>query len=318
MNKPSWIHFPILALRLEVVMLDSFRLPLFAGSLFRGVMGWALKEVCSPRVYSYLFETTSNRPGQSDASRPFILVPPTQARQLRAGDRLTFELRLLGQGCDYLPEFTDAVMRAGERGLGKKGARFELNKILVREGPRSWVCYDSVCGWAQAYQPLPSALGAFARLPLSHPGTIQLAFETPTRLVIEGEPTREPSFETVMRALYRRLNVLLEVHGGGWDQLTLLDCLDELREIEATHNVEWVDWERTSNRQRQRHLMGGLVGVSQYWGPFRPEWLALLAAGEVLNIGKAATFGMGCYHLLFPEDEASFSSTRSATGPTLL
>lgn len=297
-------------------MLDAFRLPPFAGSMFRGVLGWALKDVCSPQLYSYLFETISARPGQSDASRPFILVPPTQARRLKAGDRLTLELRLLGQGCDHLPEFIDAVIYAGDKGLGRGGARYELSKIVVRDGRRPWVCFDAMCGWDQAYQPLPSALGSFVRMPPNCPWRLQIVFDTPTRLVTGGTPSPEPSFEILMRALYRRLNVLLEVHGGETEQLTLLPYLHELGQIESFHQLEWVDWERTSNRQRQRHVMGGVVGVCEFRGDFLPEWLALLTAGEVLNIGKAATFGMGSYHVLYPEDDDSFSSTRTAMGPT--
>lgn len=299
-RQPGWTHLPVLCLRMELRMQDHFRLPPFAGSTFRGARGWALKKVCPPPVYRYLFETASDRPGQTDASRPFILCPPTQGRDLKVGQRLSVELKLLGQGCEHLADFVEAVMLAGEHGLGKQKARFELVKIVVHDGTRPWVCFDAACGWEGAYQPMPSALGAFARVPFAVPDQLTLVFETPTRLVWQGEPLTTPDFPVVMRALYRRLNALLDVHGASSDSLTLLGQMEELEETWAQHDVEWMDWERRSNRQQRRHVMGGLVGTSTYHGHFRREWLELLAAGQVLHLGKATTFGMGRYRLILP------------------
>ena len=124
--------------------------------------------------------------------------------------------------------------------------------------------------------------------------------DTPTRLVEHGQPVLDPEFAVVMKALYRRINALLEVHHGNDAGLSLLGELDELEEIEAETLVNWVTWERTSNRQNRRHAMGGLVGQCTYYGRFRPEWLEILAAGQLLHLGKAATFGMGGYRLELP------------------
>ena len=296
----TWLHFPVLVLTLELKMRESFKLPPFAGSMFRGVLGWALKEVCGPSLYSYLFETVSKNPGQADASRPFVLIPPLEARQLKAEERLVIELRLLGSGCEYLPEFIEALLLAGDNGLGRQKARFELSKILVDDGARKWVCFDSVVGWDGAYQPLPSALGAFLKLPIEFPSSLELRFETPTRLVYHGAPAESPDFVSLMRALYRRINGIVSVHSGECESLTLLGQTEELAAVFTEHEVEWVDWERTSNRQRRRHVMGGFVGAARYHGDFRPEWLALLKAGEILHIGKATTFGMGRYRVSWP------------------
>lgn len=297
---PDWTHFPIISLKIEIALLDSFQLPAFAGSMFRGVLGWALKEVCGPGLYSYLFETSSELPGQSTAARPYILIPPINHRAVKAAQRLNFQLRLLGDGCHYLPEFIDALLLAGDRGLGKKQARFKILKIIANEGNKQWVCFDDNLGWEQSYQPLPCALGSFARIPSGAPSSIQIIFETPTKLVNEGEPELKPSFEVVMRSIYRRLNSLLEVHSKGSEGPSLLNKLEEAKEIESYHRLEWIDWKRTSNRQHKRHSMGGIIGTSQYHGWFLREWIALLTAGEVLNLGKGTTFGMGCYKIIFP------------------
>lgn len=290
-TSPQWYHFPVLVLRIELRMLDSFRLPPFAGSMFRGALGWALKEVCAPEVYSYLFETASDARGQSDGSRPFLLLPPLEMRNLRQGKRFSIDLRLWGNGTSFLPEFTEAVMLAGERGLGREKARFELTKVLVNEGRRQWVAYDENMGWERAYMPVPSALGAFGTAPQTQ--ELCVKFITPTRLVDEGSRAETPHFNILIRAAYRRLRSLLSLHGSVEKLPTLLPDIEQTHTIAASHHVEWTDWERTSQRQKRRHTMGGLVGASLFRGHFQPEWLSVLKACEVIHVGKATTFGMG-------------------------
>lgn len=291
-RSPQWQHFPVTVLRLEFMMTDRFTLPPFAGSMFRGALGWSLKEVCEESVYRYLFETTSSAPGRRDASRPFLLVPPLGQRKLRSGDRFQLALRLWGEGTKFLPEMTYALMLAGEWGLGREKAKFELTKVIVDEGPKQWVAYDHALGWDRAYLPMPSALGSFSSV--TNPARqIEVDFLTPTRLVSEGTHSDTPDFPILIHAAYRRVRSLLELHGAAQLLPTLLDDIESTHQIESYHQIEWVDWERTSQRQKKRHIMGGLVGRSLYRGEFQPEWLEVLKACEILHLGKATTFGMG-------------------------
>lgn len=301
MTTPGWAQLPVYVLQLELEMRADFRLPPFAGSLFRGVLGWALRDVCPDDVYRYLFETESNAPGQQDALRPFVVIPPIRGRNLRAGDRFQLELKLFGGGCDYLEAFLEALRRAGHYGLGREQARFEIVRILVDEGLRRWVAFDRACGWPRAHFPLPSALGAFAPPPGMDVPSLELEFFTPTRLVHQGEPVPLPDFHVILRALYRRLDGLLQHHGGQCLEVDFKEDIAAAQCIAASHEVEWVDWERTSNRQGKRHKMGGLVGRSRFAGDFAPHWIELLGAGQVAHLGKATTFGMGAYRLQFDE-----------------
>jgi len=274
-----------------------FRLPPFSGSMFRGLLGWSLREVCDEETYAYLFETTSDKEGQHDAFRPFVLTPPIQERDLKAGDRFLLTLKLFGRGCDYLQQFVEALNLAGRHGLGAERAGFEVVRILAREGERDWVAFDRQSGWARAYFPLPTALGAFAP-PLDQVlPEIELEFYTPTRLVHQGQPVTTPDFHIVLRALFRRVDGLLQHHCGRSLEVDFRQDVASAAEVQAFHEVDWVDWERKSNRQHRRHLMGGVVGRSVYRGPLAPHWVELLGAGQVLHLGKATTFGMGAYRM---------------------
>ena len=297
----QWMHFPVLLLELECEMRDRFRLPAFAGSMFRGALGWALREVCSDEVYRYLFETSSGRPGEADAARPFLLVPPLEMRQLEPGARFRVELRLFGEACDYVSQFFRAFERAGAKGLGKAGARFHLVKVLLREGERSWVIQESGLAAHQIYEPLPSALGSFARLAeTDERQKICFHFHTPTRLVHRGERVMEPTLTIIAKTLWRRLESLLAVHGGAQALVLNPGDLEWAKEAVGDYELRWVDWERRSNRQGKKHIMGGVVGRAHFQGSIPSAWFQLLKLGEITHIGKATTFGMGGYRLSTP------------------
>lgn len=290
----GWEQFPVYVMEVEVEVERPVRFPPYAGSLFRGVLGWSLREVCAPAAYEYLFETTSEQSGQHDAPRPFLLVPPPGDRQLWEGDRCSFTLKLLGQGCDYVSEFVAAVEHAGTLGLGSRRAPFHVTRIVVQEGWRKWVAFDQALGWGRAYFPLPSALATFA-IPPSEAlvDELEVEFQTPTSLVHLGKRVSRPDFHVVLRALYRRLDSLLNHHGGARLGVDFREDIRAAQEVAARFSLRWQDWERTSGRQNRRHPLGGVVGTASYHGEFAPWWVEMLGAARVLHLGKGTTFGMG-------------------------
>lgn len=287
---PSWRNFPVQSLLFELEMVDGYRLPPFAGSLFRGCLGWALQEVCSLSDYRYLFET---REGDSEVPRPFVLLPPLQSRDLRAGDRLRLGLRLFGEGCRHVESFLRAFQRIGEVGLGQSQSRFQVVRIVAEEGCRHWVCYDRSLKDCN-YLPLPCALGNFAWSEWDQCKAVEVEFVTPTRLVHKGQPVYQPDFHVLVRSLLRRVDTLLQHHCGSTCGLNFGEEVDRAMDIQSTSlGLRWEDWERKSSRQGRNITMGGLVGRARYTGEFNPELLSLLQVAEVLHLGKATTFGMG-------------------------
>jgi len=291
--RPGWVEFPLISLDVECEMKSSFRLPPFAGSMFRGVLGWALKEVCSPLDYEFLFESTSDLPGQSDSTRPFVLVPPLEMRNLRAGDRLRLTLNLFGAATDHRHSFVEALVTAGEFGLGAEQARFELTKVVCREGSSLWSCYQRNLGWGSAYWPLACGLKAFVPPRLAPTPRMVVDFLTPTRIVHQGQPVEVPPFHTLLRALYRRLDSLLQQQGQALDVDFRAD-IARAEQVEMVYDdLNWFDWQRSSQRQSRRHSMGGVVGSVVYEGPWLEHWWTLLSLARFLHLGKSTTFGMG-------------------------
>ncbi len=124
------------------------RLPIFAGSAWRGALGHALKKtVCVVRnqpcnqcllknacAYSIVFETPlpSNAEKMrkyTAAPHPFVLHFP-----LTASPSLTdyqFDVILFGHGQRYLPYLVHALKTAGQQGIGGHRQVFDWSKWMI-------------------------------------------------------------------------------------------------------------------------------------------------------------------------------------------
>ena len=126
---------------------------------------------------------------------------------------------------------------------------------------------------------------------------ITVRFLTPARIKSEGRLTEEPEFHQLTRSLLRRLSALSYFHCGKRLELDFKGLIERAKRIErAKSELRWHDWERYSGRQKQRMTLGGFIGEVTFAGDFR-EFLPMLAWGEVLHVGKAASFGLGRYML---------------------
>ena len=133
---------PLARYRLHLRATAPVRLPAYAGSAWRGVLGHALKRtVCVTRepncpgcllyrscVYPYVFET----PPPVDAAKlrkypaaphPFVVEPWPECWDVAPGEAFGVDLVLLGRGRAQLPYFIEALRRAGETGIGARRAR---------------------------------------------------------------------------------------------------------------------------------------------------------------------------------------------------
>jgi hypothetical protein len=128
---------------------------------------------------------------------------------------------------------------------------------------------------------------------------LTLSLLTPTRLFFDGQVTLDIEFHTFVRNLLRRLSLLYYFHCNGdpslWDFKGLIAKAQEIQVTER--NTKWYDWERYSGRQDRRIKMGGLVGDIAFSGDLLP-FMPLIKAGEVVHVGKGATFGLGKYSVV--------------------
>ncbi len=130
------LRLPSALYRLRFIAQETVRLPAYAGSMWRGVFGRALKRLvcvtreptCSPCllyrscIYPYLFETPPD-PALGKlrkypaAPHPFVVRPGTGGVHA-AGDSISVDVLLFGHGNRHLPYVLHAFTQSAEATVG--------------------------------------------------------------------------------------------------------------------------------------------------------------------------------------------------------
>ena len=290
-------------------------LPGYKGSTFRGVFGHALKRVvCALKrvecedcvlknrcVYARVFETpiaVSMPEGAriSAPPHPFVIEPPlTDLREYRAGKRIECGLILFGEPNNSLPYFVYAFEQMGKIGIGKRvnGNRGRFSLESVKAGDREiYSCRDRTF-----IQDAPIGSLDLMESTTGNNGNgrtlVSLTLETALRLKFKSRIRATLPFHVLVRAMLRRVSSLYNVWGGGEPELDYKGLIERAEKIRIHHNgLRWFDWQRYSNRQERKMLMGGMVGNVTYEGDLG-EFLPLMEFAEKAHLGKNTSFGLG-------------------------
>lgn len=297
---------------------DTIYLPYYKGSTFRGGFGNVFrrvvcvlkKEEChkcmlkSSCIYAYIFETGPdggagilNMNRYEKIPHPFIIEPPLEKKKIYSeGETISFNLILIGKANDYMPYFIYAFDELGKIGIGKGKKPYKLLAVhagdelvydsqdkLIRNVPFKQLKINGICESEHDTEEI----------------TLKIQFLTPVRIKYNREFTSELPFHVFIRNLLRRVLLLHYFHCEKivpeYDHRKIIQEAEKVKVVEST--LSWWDWERYSNRQKTRMMMGGLVGDITYRGNIKP-FMQLLKAGEILHIGKGTGFGLGKYIIL--------------------
>jgi hypothetical protein len=306
--------------RFQLEAIDPVRLPPFAGSALRGMLGFGLRRTaCVTRqpvcdgcllratcVYSTLFESPAV--GGEVAGRyahrphPFVLdLVHTLGNDVAPGEAFALGINLIGPAQTQAPYLIHALQLAGERGLGKAGGRF---RVVALE--REWTL--GVGDWRTVYTPesgeyLAEPPGDQPRpAPTTAPSTVRLRLLTPLRMKRRGHLVGPREFEatTLLNALYGRATLLAGHYGGkaGPEWGRLKPHADDVRM--EHQSLRWQDWTRYSSRQDSLMEMGGLLGELSLTGPGIAAFWPVLGYGQWAHVGKGTSFGLGAYLLDAP------------------
>ncbi|NOY83933.1 MAG: CRISPR system precrRNA processing endoribonuclease RAMP protein Cas6 [Nitrospirae bacterium] len=271
-----------------LVVTSPIYLPKNKGATLRGGFGNALKAVCCtvphtacsdcPRfrvcAYPTLFETplpiAATRMVKGNAiPRPFVIEPPLGEKMCYApGDVMTLSLVLIGKASASLPYFVRAFEVLGKEGLGMGRGHFKVETVQLLETEKE---------------------------PVVECQNITLHFLTPTRIVVKGQAKKDLDFPLLFRTLLRRIENLRAFHGVNHD-----GALDPPVHAEAVQvissSLKWIEQERYSSRQKQNMPQDGFVGKISFEGNLG-SFLPYLSLGELVHVGKGATFGMGRFEI---------------------
>jgi hypothetical protein len=310
-KEDAGLPLPILRFELEFQAERPFGANGYRGSAWRGVFGHALKRlVCiwrerdCPRclvakncAYPYLFETPmarSNEEREELSPHPFLLeIAGEWGRRMVDRERLI--VTLLGDGGKSWPYVLQAFREAGAMGFGPQKARMELQSIR-QEDPVGSGQWREAWGPGDGLTVLPPSTPAIP----PQPEVLRIRFATPVRLRLQ-QSLVSPAELTPLRfleAVERRAGMLAKLHGEGRPAGTGRRAARWAERVRELHrNLRWQDWERFSNRQKRKILMGGVSGDWEWY--LEPDWdgWELLWTFQWLHVGKGTSMGLGRYQI---------------------
>jgi hypothetical protein len=311
-RSPMRPALPVAVYRLEFAALGPVRLPVYAGSAWRGVFGHALKRlVCVTRepacpacllyrscVYPYLFETPPDPSAGKlrkypTAPHPYLLRPGEGGAHV-VGASVGVDVVLFGHGNRHLPYVVHAFGQAGRRGVGQGDGRLELAQVTQQTADGDW---RPIYRPGESLQPWPPVA---PELP-SCPTRLMLVLETPLR-IRQAEKLMGPQtfqFGALFANLLRRISLLTTFHT---DTPLVVDFAALSRAgwtiQHRAARLRWHEWVRYSSRQDALLQMGGLLGEIELDGAGLDLFWPYLWLGQWTHAGKGAVMGLGRYRLV--------------------
>lgn len=301
------------------------------GSVFRRIVchsGCRDAETCELRSvcpYTAVFqpfvpEGSEKISRNRDIPRPFVIKPPLETKETYlTGERLSFDLVLVGKVKDYLPYFIVTFKELSQAGLGRDRVPVELvgvdcvaasgevsavytNADNVVRPPAEAILWKDFCG-AQISNgssamadpqvgPYDSNTGA------GKATRVTLRFLTPTLVRADGLLSRRPSFGTLLKRLRDRINALSYFYCGAGldiDFKAFGDAADAVKTV--ADSTRWVESSRYARRRQVSQDLSGFVGEVTFEGDLG-MFLPYLKLGEYLHVGKNAVFGNGWYEII--------------------
>lgn len=261
-------------------------------------------------------------------------VPPRRQpkweshRPLEPGEEIVVGLTLMGQAIEHLPFIVLAIHEMTQRGIGAaqpvesadssadetsvstgkaaaarrfKRPQFALAEVAEYTAERRFrtLYTESDQRLASTTAVLPLSQWVAARVAeWDAADRVRVRFLTPTRIKVDGDLQPRVDFPLLARNLLRRVSMLTAIYGGAkpnWEYAQILAAAAEIRTVESA--LRWWDVQRYSARQQTPLKMGGFVGHVEFASPQLREFWPLLAAGELLRVGKNVSFGLGKFRV---------------------
>lgn len=288
-------------------------LPKYYGSTLRGAFGHAFKRIACVDMkklschgceieqlcpYAYIFESTSGEQKEwmgryEDVPRPFMFLPKLEGKQhFEPGEELEIEVRLFGKGIDYLPYFILAFIQMGEVGLGYQRKSYRLVRVLSLNPVlrTEQIVYDGAEN--RIFTPKNILTGLMINDP-QEVNQVRITYTTPLRLKENGRLLRTIEFSALIRSILRRVTAILYFHHGMKLEMNFGELIARSQEVKRMKDFShWFEFERYSNRQKEKMKLGGVIGEVTYEGNLR-EFIPLLEAGRWVGAGKNNVFGLG-------------------------
>lgn len=307
------IELPVQRYRLIFETSADRTLPVFAGNVWRGAFGHALRALacltgaaacdgCGRRVecaYAYLFET----PPAADAAlmrlypnapHPFILRELADA----GAGKAVLLLTLVGKAQGLLALVVEALRLAAQdaragRGIGGEQLQLRAAQQEIGLGSDLWLRIDGERGLLRPVDVQQAAT------PMPLLSDIRLHFITPLRVKREGKTLTASAldFAAFFGTLMRRISMLQAFHTEQALEAPFAELAARSREVVMRSQWQAAEQRRFSNRQKRAMPMDGLLGFMQLAAADAQAFWPFLWLGQFVHAGSAATMGLGAYEI---------------------
>ena len=297
---PASFSYSRLLFRLK--LMDKAVLPVFKGSMLRGLMGTALHRLnCQSRVpctrceivkncaYSILFKPELALKRQLTTT-PFVLYSPDKGEVFNAGDEIEFFLTLFGDFSRYFDYFLNAFNYARGIGLGKHRTPYDIEEI-TDDVSGEWVYRDRDVN--KAWQVSSANLSSLQ--PGNHKN-LRIDFLSPTYLKMGKKPVYFPDMQEIVSAVIRRIHILSR---SIWKDLDFKIDKSFIKDLSIGINRYDLFYEKGFKTGGLGHKveLSGFYGAVEYGGNFGILY-PLLRAGEIFHIGARTSYGLGKYEVV--------------------
>jgi hypothetical protein len=303
LSLPADIEFALLHFHLEFQ--ERFRLSLAELLRLRRELLMAAGQTLGDRT-SERFQALFDPPLPDDPvalrrfqrpSPPFALLPhPDPERDFDGGDRLEITVSFWGRGVHLVGDFARVLQALGKIGFHRGQGTFELVAIEAEDSSGNRVTIWREQEGFHLLTPPINEVGWWLNR-VAEPATVVLEFLTPARLLSQGRPLFKLNFRRLFPFILRRVTSMLYTHCGREvvdEPGRLLAAADGVYEVQNA--LCWQDW-RTLEGVGAAQDLGGIIGSVRLEGETLQSVLGILRVGSLMNVGKGAAFGAGCFRL---------------------
>jgi hypothetical protein len=276
--------------QIQLISLQDAVLPFYFGSMLRGAFGDMLEHTATG-LHDRYFNSQHNK---QRAPSPFYFSPPEAVKgkdwrdknRLMRGDRLSFELTLIGQPETDEVELKRAFQLMAPRGLGAEHFIFEMLEMKLLQA-------GSVTQFIQPKLQLSSESSA-----------LSLSFLTHTRIKTEqkifglgaANGIHLP-LKILVKSMLSRFTNLAEIYGTGRPKIDFNAVLAPAEDVSIiSSSLAWHEYPRHSNVQETDMSLGGFMGEIVY-SPNARSYLPVLQVGQILRVGSDTSMGHGKYKI---------------------
>lgn len=310
----------LVRLRCQLRAVDDLAFHSFPASTFRrfyaalhhsmGCEGWRKDTPCAPGCF---YRSVFSSGPRADLPRDLREHPPAalaidfaapRNAVVRRGEPLALEIMLVGRSTAFYGPILQRVYEVGVQGLGSGRARFELESVhaAAHGGPR--LVHTSAGDAPISVAPELTWEDIKTCASSLRPDGIRIEFTQPTRLEwSRSQPGGiHIHFAELARVCVARLRSVLLAHCLDGDlerherdlSLWREALLDLAPAVEVDCDLtDWRPQVRVDHNDPDKYVcMPGATGSVWFSGPLQP-FLPLLAASELLQIGKHTSYGNG-------------------------